>query len=159
MCRHWVTKCQAGIRTAQIYLLNKPHTRVFFASLQRERRALQIAVSIACLIPVSAGLQGILYGSGAGLDTNGFDSHYRYLSGLLLAIGGYFLALVPHIETKRSTMRLLTGIVVTGGVARLLGFIVHGIPNTVMCMALVMELIVTPLLCKWQHRVARTHGY
>jgi molybdopterin biosynthesis enzyme len=44
---------------------------------------------------------------------------------------------------------------VLGALARLLGLGVVGWPGTAMAAALVMELVVTPVLCLWQARVAR----
>jgi hypothetical protein len=52
-----------------------------------EKRLLQAVVLVAALVPVSAGLAGIVMGS-ALLETQppnvDADSHFRYLSGLLL---------------------------------------------------------------------------
>ena len=121
-----------------------------------ERRALQIVILLAGLVPVFGGGAGALlgeraFGPWAGA---GQDSHIRYLSGLLLAIGLVFWSCVPTIERRGETVRLLTVIVVTGGLARLAGVFLAGDPGP-MRWALVMELGVTPLLCLWQARIAR----
>ncbi len=56
-----------------------------------ERRALQIVVTIGSLVPISAGSAGILLGprlvGSASIGAGDLDSHFRYLSGLLLAVG------------------------------------------------------------------------
>jgi hypothetical protein len=52
-------------------------------------------------------------------------------------------------------VRLLTAIVFIGGLGRLLGDVLHGFPKGPMTWALGMELVVTPLICLWQARVAR----
>jgi molybdopterin biosynthesis enzyme len=44
--------------------------------------------------------------------------------------------------------------VVLGGLARLLALPSQGWPGSAMSAALAMELVVTPLLCLWQDRVA-----
>ena len=120
-----------------------------------EKRALQVAVAIACLVPILAGGWAVWRGAamlgGGGVD---LDSHFRYLSGLLLGIGLAFASAVPRIETRTATVRLLTVIVVIGGVARGLGFF-HAVPSGAMIAALGMELVVTPALCLWQTRLAR----
>lgn len=123
-----------------------------------ELRLLQIAVAIAALVPVSAGLYGVIAGPGAfGPDVAGaaLDSHFRYLSGLLLGIGLAFWSFVPRITQVTPAVRLLTGIVIVGGFARLAGLTVNGMPSPGTTFALVMELAVTPALCLWQGRIAR----
>jgi hypothetical protein len=82
------------------------------------------------------------------------DSHLRYLSGLLLAIGFGFWSTIPRIEQQAARFRLLTAIVVLGGLGRLYGIAAEGLPPGPMLFGLAMELGVTPLLCWWQGRVA-----
>ena len=86
-----------------------------------ERQLLQIAVAIFGCIPVGAGLAGVLFGldvfdPNAVLNRN-LDSHGRYLSGLLAAIGLAFWSCIPRVETHASRARLLTAIVFAGGLA------------------------------------------
>jgi len=121
-----------------------------------ERRALQLAISLGGCVPVYAGALGAWRGAAslhvaAGASA---DSHIRYLSGLLLAIGLMFWGCVPTIERRGRIVRLLATLVVVGGLARLAGWLFVGDPGA-MRGALVMELGVTPLLCLWQARVAR----
>lgn len=126
--------------------------------VERERRLLQKVIAVAGIVPVSAGLFGVLFGptltGDVGLSVSG-DSHYRYLSGLLLGIGLLFWSCIPAVERKTGRVQCLTLIVVMGGLGRLLGLGVTGIPSLVMIGALAMELIVTPVVCLWQGRVAR----
>lgn len=122
-----------------------------------EKRGLQAVVAVGGLVPVLAGGAGVLMATGMiphAVGEPSLDSHYRYLSGLLLAIGLGFWSCVPHIERRSERMRLLTAIVVAGGLARAYG-LVDGTPGMSMRLALVMELMVTPLICLWQARVAR----
>ena len=109
-------------------------------------------------MPVAGGAAGVLGGVEAVSDPE-LDSHHRYLSGLLLGIGLAFWSLVPRIERRRSAFTLLTAVVVTGGLARLYGvFAGEGFLADRMPLALVMELVVTPLLWAWQGRVAQREG-
>lgn len=126
--------------------------------LETERRLLQVAVALGGIVPFGAGLAGVLLGAGmvpdglaAGIS---LDSHVRYLSGLLFAIGLAFWATIPRIEAYTPRFRLLTFIVFVGGLARLFG-LARGVPSGGMLFGLGMELVVTPLLCLWQGRVAR----
>ncbi|SFL12561.1 DUF4345 domain-containing protein [Methylorubrum salsuginis] len=126
--------------------------------MQRERRYLQRTVALVAFLPVAAGLYGVLTGID-GIGTNptvnvSADSHFRYLSGLQTGIGLLFLTCVPGIEGKATLFRFLTLVVVLGGLARLLGLALTGVPSLTMLVALVLELGLAPLLCLWQARVA-----
>jgi hypothetical protein len=126
-----------------------------------ERRALQVAVALGSLVPIVAGGAGVVLGPrmlGTGAVAPGdLDSHFRYLSGLLLGIGFAFASTIPNIETHGRRFLLLTCIVVAGGAGRLWGVLSIGPPSRAMAAALLMELLVTPGLALWQHRVsART---
>ena len=121
-----------------------------------ERRALQLMILVAGIVPVCGGGAGALLGERAFGPWAGAadDSHMRYLSGLLLAIGLAYWACIPTVERRGEVVRLLTLIVVIGGLARLGGVFVAGDPG-LMRWALVMELGVAPLIWLWQARVAR----
>jgi hypothetical protein len=126
-----------------------------------ERRALQIIVAIASLIPISAGAAGVVLGPGL-VDVTGVpiaaDSHFRYLSGLLLGVGLAFVITIPRIEAQKARFRALAAIVMIRGLARLLSLLLLGYPDRPMALALVMELVVTPSLALWQARVADKQG-
>ncbi len=92
----------------------------------------------------------------SGVGSGDLDSHFRYLSGLLLGIGLGFVCTIPRIETHGARFRLLTAIVVVGGAGRLLSLL-SGPLSPVMLAALCMELLVTPGLALWQWRVARSN--
>lgn len=129
-------------------------------SPRAHRMLLRAAVALAGAVPVGGGLVGVLLGP-AMLQTPSLvpeaalDSHYRFLSGLLLAIGLGFWSTLRRIETQGSRFRLLAAVVMAGGLARLLGLLVSGWPGAGMLLGLGMELVVTPLLCLWQWTVAR----
>jgi Domain of unknown function (DUF4345) len=126
-----------------------------------EKRLLQLAVALGSLVPISAGAAGIILGPemiDAGAVPLGADSHYRYLSGLLLGIGIAFATTIPKIEHRTARFRLLTAIVVTGGLGRLVSLLARGAPDKPMLAALIMELVVTPALALWQGRVAARDG-
>jgi hypothetical protein len=121
-----------------------------------EKRLLQAMVVLGCVVPILGGGYGVLRGLemiGISGDV-GADSHFRYLSGLLLGIGFGFLSTVPRIETHSARFRLLAGIVVIGGLGRLLSVALSGTADAATLFALIMELVVTPLLAMWQWRIA-----
>ena len=122
-----------------------------------ERWAFRAAVAAAGLVPVGGGLYGIISGAAAfdGAAGAALDSHVRYLSGLLLGIGVAFWTTLGRPERYGPRYRLLTAIVVVGGLARLYGVILDGPPPAPMLFGLAMELVVTPAVCWWQTRIAR----
>ena len=124
-----------------------------------EIKVLQGAVAILALVPIMAGLAGALFGIGVfgsavslGSDA---DSTGRYLSGLLLAIGLAFWGTVPSIEAQGVRFRLLTLLVFTGGIARLIGVLLAGLASPAMLFGLAMELFITPGLAFWRERLDR----
>ncbi|WP_448663133.1 DUF4345 domain-containing protein [Sphingomonas sp. CJ20] len=123
-----------------------------------EKRALQAAMVVVLLVPLGGAAMGIAQGpawldrGAAGVD---LDSHFRYLSGLLLAMSALFLSCVPGIERKGARMRLIAVLPVVGGLARLLSLLVAGVPGTAHLAALGIEIGVVPMLVLWQARVAR----
>jgi hypothetical protein len=123
-----------------------------------EKRALQAVILLVLLVPLGGSIMGIAKGppwldhAAHGRD---LDSHFRYLSGLLLAMTALFASCVPGIERKGARMRLLAVLPVTGGLARLLSLLVVGAPRTTHLVALGIELGVVSLLVLWQARLAR----
>jgi len=124
-----------------------------------ERRLLRVAVAMGSLVAIGAGGAGVWLGSrmleSGAAGPSDLDSHFRYLSGLLLAIGMGYLSTIPRIETQGGRFRMLTCVVVVGGIGRLLSLLEVGPPSPAMIAALGMELLVTPCLAFWQLRVAR----
>jgi hypothetical protein len=124
-----------------------------------ERRLLQTSVATLALVPILAGAAGVIFGLGiVGIHSElplGGDSHVRYLSGLLLAIGLGFWSTVPRIEAQGARFRFLTAIVLIGGLARFFAVVCCGTPPVAMLAALAMELGVTPALAIWRERLQR----
>lgn len=127
---------------------------------QGEKKLLQLVVAIASIVPLSMGLLSVNHGPSIlkGVSTPAppdLDSHFRYLSGLLLGIGLAFVACIPAIERKTMLFRTLSLIVIVGGCSRLVSLASVGAPGGGHRFGLAMELVVVPLLMLWQARVAR----
>ncbi len=129
-------------------------------SMERERRLLQQSVAIVAAIPVATGLYGVLFGQALTGDAVSIsaESHFRYLSGLLLGIGLCFWSTLPSIEIHTGRIRLLTLLVVIGGLSRLIGLALTGLPSLFMLGGLFVELVAAPVLCLWQTRVANRYA-
>lgn len=129
-------------------------------SMDRERRLLQQSVAVVATIPVAIGLYGVLFGQALTGDAVSIsaESHFRFLSGLLLGIGLCFWSTLPSIEDKTGRFRLLTLLVAIGGLGRLIGLALTGLPSFFMVGGLVLELVVAPVLCLWQTRIANRYA-
>lgn len=123
------------------------------------KRPLQIVVAIACLVPLLIGGEGVVHGPDflghPPVIPRDLDSHFRYLSGIFLGVGIAFATCIPSIEAKGPRFRLLGGLVIAGGLSRLLSLAAVGAPSTGHLFGLAMEHGVVPLLIMWQARLAR----
>jgi hypothetical protein len=124
-----------------------------------ERRLLQGAIALGCAVPLLAGGSGMIEGPAFlhGVESPApadLDSHFRYLSGLLFAIGLAFASCIPGIERKTGRFRLLACLVFVGGLGRLHSLVSVGMPGIGHAFGLGMELLAVPVLVLWQARVA-----
>lgn len=127
---------------------------------ETEKKVMQAAIAVGCVVPLATGGFGMaigpaeLRGVGTGAPVD-LDSHFRYLSGLLFGIGVGYLSCIPGLETRGKRIRLLSGIVVIGGLARLGSLLGKGVPGIEHQLALGMELGVVPALTLWHAGLAR----
>jgi len=122
------------------------------------KRLLQITVAILGLVPISAGLSGIILGPaafGGPADTTDLNSHFRYISGIFLAVGIAFYTTIPNIQIKTDRFRLLTALVFIGGLAGLMSLLLDGAPTTPHLIGLFLELGVVPALAVWQGKIGQ----
>src|ERR1700728_2226178 len=120
-----------------------------------ERKLLQIAFALAGLVLIVFGLAGVFFGADfADLSGNVvMDSYFRFLKGMLLAIGLIYWSAIPVIERRGERISLVTFILVLGAVPRLIAVIGHGVPTIGILISLAGELIVAPLLWLWHQHV------
>lgn len=131
-------------------------------NLAAEKRLLQAVMALTLLLPLSAAVLGVTRGpewlGHVPIVPTDLDSHFRYISGLFLAMLLLFASCIPGVERKTGRIRLLGAMVVTGGVARLASLILVGTPSTGHLIGLGIELVETPLILLWQARIARRFG-
>lgn len=123
-----------------------------------QRRLLQMTIGVLALMPIGAGLAGVLTGP-AFLATsppwsNDLDSHVRFLSGVFLLLGLAWWSCIPHIETKTERIRLLGIATFVGGLARLYSLILVGAPPAGHLVGLGLELVAVPLILLWHSRLS-----
>jgi hypothetical protein len=128
-----------------------------------EKRALQVIVALACLVPFYAGGLGIVNGPAflrgvASPVPTDLDSHFRYVSGIFFGVGIGFASCIADIEKKSPRFTLLACFIIMGGLARLFSLMIVGMPSGGHMFGLGMELGVVPLLTLWQRNFARRWG-
>lgn len=121
----------------------------------RNGTMLPTAIRIAALVPILAGGAGAVLGAAflgeaAGPATG---SHLRYLSGVLLGLGLLALWCAEDLPRRRPVFAALCAVVTLGGLARLAGLALEGIPPLPHVLALAMELGVVPALWLWSRRM------
>lgn len=127
-----------------------------------EKRLLQAAIAIggafSLFVAASSVTQGLAAITRDGPPHLGLDSHFRYLSGIFLGALIAMYSCIPDVERKGARLRLIGGLIICGGLARLIGVLAMGLPGWGHRYGLVMELIVAPLILLWHARVARRMG-
>lgn len=126
----------------------------------------RVTVFCLALIPLSAGLAGVLLGTefpGFMAEAGNADapSHFRFLSGIFLAMGVAYWSCAFNLGSAKwgeplPRFRLLCVLTISGGLARLLSLVTDGLPSTGHLVGLGMELIVVPLLLLWSFHLTPT---
>lgn len=123
-----------------------------------EARILQALIAVLALLPVSAGVAGIVGGPRfLGVEPPwpaDLDSHLRFLSGVFLVVGLAWWSCIPRIAEKTGRLRLLALMTFAGGLARLWSVGLAGWPSAGHVAGLSMELVVVPALTLWHARIA-----
>lgn len=124
-----------------------------------EKRLLQAALALVLVLPFTAAIAGVARGpaflGNPPVVPIDLDSHFRYVSGIFLAMLLGYVSVIPAIERKTQRLRLLGALTVAGGLARLLSLASVGVPSLGHKIGLVIELGIAPMLILWQARVAR----
>tara|TARA_B100000678_G_scaffold282578_1_gene281680 strand:+ start:807 stop:1229 length:423 start_codon:yes stop_codon:yes gene_type:complete len=123
-------------------------------TLDTERRILQLLIAAVALFSLSGAVVSIFRGPDwlgyLGSVPVDLDSHFRYLSGMLLAVAIGLFSCIPRIEAHGYRFRTLCLIIVAGGLARFVSLWQVGSPSQGHMVAMAIELIAVPLLMAWQ---------
>ena len=131
-------------------------------SPDRSRRGLQVLlVGLGCLTTVT-GAAVLARGSRAVTGVTepvpaSVDSELRWFATWWTAVGPLLWRLVPRVESETRAVRYLSGVVLAGGVTRLVSVRQAGRPHPVFLGLTAVELVLPAVLVVWQRRVAAAH--
>jgi hypothetical protein len=127
------------------------------------RRILQAILMIVGLILIITGLLGIIYGItddfyGISMSSNIqgniiLDSNLRFYGGLSIGLGLIIFWLIPSLEKQKIIFRLISLMILIGGIGRVISMIMVGNPSTLFIIFTMLELLF-PLLIFWQNKIA-----
>lgn len=125
------------------------------------KACIYLFIAIAVLTGANDLLQGIsgLKAMGAGLTDAGYsdpllDSLFRFFAGLWMGTGLLFWIFIRDLRRYKPAMMALLGVVILGGIGRLLTIAQLGLPEAPIGLAMVSaglfaELLLSPLLLAW----------
>lgn len=120
------------------------------------RRALLVTLAILGLVPVLTGAAGVIGGlEFSPDDTTGtpyFDSEYRFISVWWMAAGVLLWWSLRRPRQRAAVTRAVLAVMVLGGLARLLGVALAGLPPAPFRVSMAIELMVIPALLVWHRR-------
>ena len=121
------------------------------------KRALVVVLAVLGAVPVATGLLAIVGGPnsapGGGPTTASVDSEYRFVNVFWLAAGLILWWTLRRASERALITRVVLVIAATGGIARLISWIVVGPPHPVFIGTIGLELVVVPLVIWWHSRV------
>ncbi|MEM9775705.1 MAG: DUF4345 domain-containing protein [Chloroflexota bacterium] len=122
------------------------------------KRTLQIILFVLSLVPLRTVIRGFIVGSSWGAIDDGFlvdfDSHYRYLSAVYIAITLTLWWVIPNIEKHTTPLRIVALAVFLGGINRLVSLFAVGVPTAEPIAWLVLELV-APFILLAMHETIR----
>jgi hypothetical protein len=123
-------------------------------------KAFQLVLALLALIPLVTGLIDIAIGAralvlfGATLSADALleptlGSQMRFYGAIWLGYGALILYVVQNPRQQQTLFRILAGVLVLGGVARVISYLQLGAPAPFFFGAIALELIGVPLLVVW----------
>ena len=130
------------------------------------RRILQVILTMIGLILTITGFLGVIYGitdDFYGISVNSniqgniiLDSNLRFYAGLSIGLGLIIFWLIPSIEKQKTIFRLISLVILTGGIGRVISMMMIGNPSTPFIIFTLLELLF-PLLIFWQNKIAPSY--
>lgn len=125
------------------------------------RRILQGILAVIGLVLVSTGLLGVVTGV-KGYDVTPtdvmLDTNLRFYAGLSIGLGLILWGIIPAIEKQKTLFTLIAGMILIGGLGRLVSMIAVEVPSIPFVIFALLEVLF-PALIIWQRRIAHQAGW
>lgn len=124
------------------------------------KKLLQIMMCLLALAPLLTGILGLLgvhnpiYPSLNDSNQVLLDSNLRFLNGISVGIGVAVFFVIPDIERKTFSYRLIWGLIFMGSLGRLLSIFTLGLPPFPMPVFILVEFLGPPVFVYWHNQIA-----
>ncbi|MCF2446699.1 DUF4345 domain-containing protein [Dyadobacter sp. CY345] len=124
------------------------------------KKLLQVMMCLLALAPLLTGILGLsgiynpIYPGLSYSENVLLDSNLRFLNGVSIALGISVFAVIPNIEKKTFSYRLIWGMIFLGGLSRLLSVWSLGLPPFPMPIFMAIEILVPIPFLYWQNQIA-----
>lgn len=120
-----------------------------------------VFAAIALITGASDFVQGLASQKdfGANLTEAGFtdpmtDNVFRFFAGIWFGVGVFFILFIRDLERYKPAMMALLGIVILGGLGRVLSIWQYGLPEhpmglTIIAAGLLAEVVLSPIMLWW----------
>jgi hypothetical protein len=123
------------------------------------RRNLQRTIVGFAVVAIVTGTLTVFFGTAViprgGSATASVESELRFYGAWYLGAGLFLASLARRIEHRAFELRMVSLLLVLGGVGRILAIADAGWPHPLFIVLLALELLLPPVLVVWQWRVSR----
>lgn len=123
-------------------------------------KVFRIVVGAIGVLLAGFGVYGVALGTQALPDAieavnPTLESGYRFLAALLIGVGAAFVAIAIKFEWA-NILVFVCSTVFLGGLARVISWALSGLPNVLMILLMIAELVVPPVIVVWYLWINRT---
>lgn len=123
------------------------------------RTGLQFILSILGLVAVAFGILTVFTGGagvlGGGEVSTNIDTELRFYAAWYVGAGLLLISTVRRIESRATTIRAISAVLVLGAFGRLLSLLTIGAPRPLFTALMAIEFAVPILVVPWQAAIAR----
>ncbi|NYE96713.1 hypothetical protein FHU41_002963 [Psychromicrobium silvestre] len=130
------------------------------AESRADWKVFRLVVALLGLVIVGFGLFDLFTGTSGLPDAISeknatLESNYRFLAALMVGVGAAFIAIAIKF-TWANVLIFVCATIFLGGLARVVSWAISGLPNVLMILLMIIELVVPPVIAVWYLWINRT---